>query len=146
MNVFLEQVAALNYATTQLEAIRAPVTLVTHSSQLVLFVHVLVSVKHCCANPTTDISSLQYLDNNECIIGTSGCTQQCNNTVGSYTCSCRMGYTLDADNRTCNGEYKNYFTLQLLTLPTNRYQRVCAWNKWLHSIMQQHNWKLHMLL
>ncbi len=29
------------------------------------------------------------------------CAHLCNNTVGSYTCSCRDGYTLNGDSRTC---------------------------------------------
>ena len=45
-----------------------------------------------------------YLDMNACNRGTAGCTQICNNTLGSYICSCNSGYTLDADNHTCNGE------------------------------------------
>ena len=47
---------------------------------------------------------LVNVDINECIRGTAGCTQICNNTLGSYICSCNSGYTLDADNHTCNGE------------------------------------------
>ena len=49
--------------------------------------------------------TLQYLDINECVLGTSGCTQLCNNTAGSYICSCSTGYMLAADNHTCNGEH-----------------------------------------
>ena len=43
MSVCLEQVVAPNYATTQLEATHAPVTLATHFTQTV--VHAKVSIK-----------------------------------------------------------------------------------------------------
>ena len=40
-------------------------------------------------------------DINECTEGTAQCTQQCNNTVGSFQCSCYEGYSLNGDNLTC---------------------------------------------
>ena len=45
-----------------------------------------------------------FLDINECEEGTSRCDQICTNTDGSYVCSCRSGYYLDADNHTCSGQ------------------------------------------
>ena len=64
---------------------------------------------NCCAFANNDNffkGSLfcGYLDMNACNRGTAGCSQICNNTLGSYICSCNSGYTLDADNHTCNGE------------------------------------------
>ena len=56
------------------------------------------------ANIYANTYSFKHLDINECVLGTSGCNQLCNNTVGSYTCSCNTGYTLDLNNLTCNGE------------------------------------------
>ena len=50
-------------------------------------------------------SFLFYTDNNECLMGTDRCEQNCHNTVGSYTCSCNAGYTLNSDGRNCNGMY-----------------------------------------
>ena len=44
-----------------------------------------------------------YTDVDECIEGTAGCSQKCNNTVGSYICSCMEGYELTFDGRTCIG-------------------------------------------
>ena len=43
-----------------------------------------------------------YTDIDECIEGTSGCDQICNNTVGSYNCSCMTGYQLSSDDHNCN--------------------------------------------
>ena len=64
-------------------------------------------VKHSCVNMTTDIEFALYLDINECLLGTSDCAQLCNNTAGSYICSCNTGYALDLNNHTCNGERHN---------------------------------------
>jgi hypothetical protein len=39
----------------------------------------------------------------ECHENTDGCGQMCSNTLGSYTCSCNIGYRLDTDRHACNG-------------------------------------------
>ena len=44
-----------------------------------------------------------YIDINECTADTDDCDQVCTNTDGSFTCSCNSGYTLDSNERTCNG-------------------------------------------
>ena len=41
----------------------------------------------------------------ECEDANGGCSQECNNEIGSFNCSCFEGYYLLADNSTCNGEY-----------------------------------------
>ena len=43
-------------------------------------------------------------DKDECFTGEDACDQMCDNVPGSYTCSCAVGYTLDADMYSCNGE------------------------------------------
>ena len=46
----------------------------------------------------------QYtIDINECSENVSGCAQLCHNTVGSYTCSCDIGYQLSSNNHSCEG-------------------------------------------
>ena len=40
----------------------------------------------------------------ECIEGTHACAQNCHNTIGSYTCSCDIGYRLNIDERACDGK------------------------------------------
>ena len=42
-------------------------------------------------------------DLNECSTGNGGCLQLCINSIGSYRCSCRPGFVLNSDNRTCSG-------------------------------------------
>ena len=44
------------------------------------------------------------VDTDECDIGTNSCEQNCQNTVGSYTCSCRPGYSLNANGKTCDSK------------------------------------------
>lgn len=47
------------------------------------------------------------VDIDECREGSHSCDQHCRNTLGSYTCSCNLGYLLDANGHTCNGECKS---------------------------------------
>ncbi|XP_067687865.1 uncharacterized protein [Haliotis asinina] len=48
-------------------------------------------------------SSGQCVDIDECDESTHDCGQTCSNIPGGYTCGCYTGYTLQSDNRTCNG-------------------------------------------
>ena len=44
-------------------------------------------------------------DINECSLEGDGfCDQGCNNTVGSFSCSCSEGFELNSDGLSCNGE------------------------------------------
>ena len=43
------------------------------------------------------------LDIDECEEASYECEQICHNSVGSYACSCHIGYRLDGDRLTCNG-------------------------------------------
>ena len=48
---------------------------------------------------------LLLLDINECANEMdNNCTQMCQNEIGSYSCGCNIGYTLDSDGYTCNGK------------------------------------------
>ena len=44
-------------------------------------------------------------DVDECSEETDECTQNCDNTIGSYVCSCNDGFIIDVDRRTCDGEH-----------------------------------------
>ena len=54
-----------------------------------------------CLSPSFSFSA----DINECSEGTSGCTDSCTNTQGSFQCGCNNGFTLGGDGRTCVGMY-----------------------------------------
>ena len=45
------------------------------------------------------------LDIDECLLGISKCSQQCVNLPGSYVCTCRKGFALKLDNKTCESKY-----------------------------------------
>ena len=45
---------------------------------------------------------LSFSDVNECS-GNHGCSHGCQNTVGSYQCTCPNGYSLSSNQRTCAG-------------------------------------------
>lgn len=45
-----------------------------------------------------------YLDTNECLNNNGGCAHVCTNNNGSYACSCKPGYLLAPDSKTCVGE------------------------------------------
>lgn len=48
------------------------------------------------------------------------CPQVCNNTIGSYFCTCYRGYMLESDNVTCAGTYTSHSHINLQTLePSN---------------------------
>ena len=44
------------------------------------------------------------VDVNECLTLNGGCSQLCSNNDGSYRCSCRTGFQLSQDTKTCVGE------------------------------------------
>jgi fibulin 1/2 len=44
-----------------------------------------------------------YADVDECADGISECDQTCHNNIGSYTCSCDAGFTLNDDRLHCDG-------------------------------------------
>ena len=51
-----------------------------------------------------NVSFLLTLDINECGQNNGGCVQFCNNTVGSFFCTCGNGYSLNEDGRRCDGK------------------------------------------
>ena len=55
-------------------------------------------------------------DIDECTEPAHGCSQLCNNTLGSYNCFCLKGYLLEKDNKTCVGRLSSK-TSRLFFLP-----------------------------
>ena len=43
-------------------------------------------------------------DINECDLDTDNCEHECENTEGSYTCTCPAGYMLHTDGASCTGQ------------------------------------------
>ena len=116
MNVHWVQVDVLRYAPTPLEAMCAVATLDTLSLLMAEHVwvrryavsawHLILKSKHYRAIYYIH-NFLQHnyiIDINECSLGTSGCNQYCTNTIGSYVCSCYLGYSISFDGRTCVGK------------------------------------------
>ena len=66
------------------------VTVCTNSSLFELVVHLCLP--------------FNSLDINECDVLNGGCSHYCNNTDGSYYCSCPVGYEL-VDQELCKGKY-----------------------------------------
>ena len=48
------------------------------------------------------------VDIDECQTDNGRCTQSCNNSIGSYECSCWDGYELANNSRTCDGKHKMF--------------------------------------
>ena len=67
-------------------------------------------IVHMCSLAKSDVCFLGMyiffiiLDIDECTQGTNGCNHNCTNTVGSYYCTCMVGYELESDNHTCTGD------------------------------------------
>ena len=49
--------------------------------------------------------SICCIDINECNTNNGGCEHFCTNTIGSYDCTCRVGYDLATDFHGCDGKY-----------------------------------------
>lgn len=49
--------------------------------------------------------SIHFLpDDDECAVKNGGCSQTCINSAGGYQCTCKSGFRLAKDKKTCKGE------------------------------------------
>ena len=57
-----------------------------------------------------------FLDINECEVGTDNCHADatCENTIGSFTCTCNTGY--EGDGVTCEGTWLFFFGGKLMKI------------------------------
>ncbi|XP_052812851.1 fibrillin-3-like isoform X1 [Mya arenaria] len=53
-----------------------------------------------CICPSGYVSP-KCADENECSVKNGGCSHACRNTIGSFHCSCPLGFTLDSNQLTC---------------------------------------------
>ena len=53
-----------------------------------------------------------FADTDECLTDKGGCDHVCDNTDGSYSCSCYSGYTLNNDQHTCRGQCEKQYSMQ----------------------------------
>ena len=60
-----------------------------------------------------------FKDINECASINGDCEQLCNNSIGSYWCSCLTGYTLDTNDMNCSGTPKTIIIIIKLILITD---------------------------
>ncbi|XP_055631741.1 tolloid-like protein 1 [Toxorhynchites rutilus septentrionalis] len=61
----------------------------------------------------TGFAAVYFTDVDECAINNGGCHHECKNSVGSYVCSCRNGYTLHENGHDCKeGGCKHEITTQ----------------------------------
>ena len=44
--------------------------------------------------------------------GEHGCEHECFNTLGGYSCQCRIGYELHSDEKRCEGTCSSYYILK----------------------------------
>ena len=49
-------------------------------------------------------STFPFSDIDECAVGMDDCAHNCSNTIGGFECSCRDGYELEEDGKTCRGK------------------------------------------
>ena len=110
MNVKLEITAVRKFAEIFLEHMSACAEMDMSCRMMATLVQVRLypSPSYVCIIYTT-------IDINECELGY--CNHFCNNTEGSFICSCQDGYALDVDNRTCIGEF-NAFILEFVHIIT----------------------------
>ena len=92
---------------------------------LVLAFNVLVSLLDLSMFDDLLANHYNISDINECQNNNGGCQHTCNNTVGSFQCSCLSGYSLNADGLQCDGKIlltMNYHHTVLLISILSRYQ------------------------
>ncbi len=85
--------------------------------------------------PSNNYESVYVLDQNECLVQDHGCEHSCVNNAGSFTCSCRTGYTLDDNGKNCTGKFFFQFHIYIYTSAaltpyhTMAYEEVCLVSK-----------------
>ena len=66
---------------------------------------------------------IPHADVNECATNNGGCDHYCNDTFGSFECSCMDGYSLSGDGRSCSGKSST----RSIWFATVKYWNVTKW-------------------
>ena len=80
-----------------------------HENTWSTVIHPLHSIQHWSQNV------YYHIDINECNAANGGCERNCNDTIGSFICSCDTGYQLNENGLNCNGKcllYKILLTIE----------------------------------
>ena len=94
MNVLVIMEIVNSFVIISMEATVAHVTVDINWIKIKETVQVLYRfISYCISN---------FKDINECTTSNGGCEQICNNTIGSFMCSCLFGFTLSMD-KFCSG-------------------------------------------
>ena len=93
--------AVHRFATTLQAATTAPV--MQDSASILTTIPAMVRWCECIYIYLYNYTLIPTADVNECMNSNGGCAQICNNTIGSYECSCRNGYNLADDFHRCDG-------------------------------------------
>ena len=68
----------------------------------------MLTTKHVMVRIITKVQCihilLYFVDVNECTEFLSGCDHNCTNSIGSFSCSCKDGYVLHDNQRSCIGK------------------------------------------
>ena len=96
MSVVQAMVAVINTVLT----LKVAITVAVMMDMYWLIMNSIVTV-----STHTIYCSSFLLDINECVDSNGGCHQLCNDTDGSYECSCYEGYQLMPDDVMCEGVY-----------------------------------------
>ena len=91
----------INYAVTPLDHLNVSVMLVIDQLPMVSRVMVCISVAFMSMDRSEILSF--NVDINECMEESDRCDHNCQNTEGSYTCTCSEGFLLDNDGYSCIG-------------------------------------------
>ena len=105
------------------------------------------------------VSIVRIVDIDECALGTADCSHMCTNNLGYFECSCRFGYRLQADGKTCEGriEFESQLSLKLIWSRNIRRNIMigfeilrCGWVSgqqwWLQCNMRKHSRELQVFL
>ena len=83
-----------------------------------------------------------YLDVNECLDNNAGCEHNCENTDGSYYCTCNSGFELLSDNHTCKGNNNKQYHVSTLNLLMTDNLLTLLHAAFQHSLTSSHRYLL----